>query len=675
MVNVPTTNPSTVTIPRQPAVYPGPQQQPGPYDNPGTDLYDWYTVNDALKAAGMGAGDWQIAGTSHQPIASTNWVKNPAYDPIKNPDVDPEINRAGNDYVIGVANPTTGQLVKIHLSRSAPDPSGKYSYQVTGREDQGKIDKTNGGYTGIQRESFQDGHEELWGTNSSTGAFEKMPNQPQGLGARPPGWNDIKQIDDGQGHLIWVGTDPTGKPLQPVPGAPPPINTAKYVPGSVKQVTKTVNGVQKQVYVGQNAQTQVFEDIPELGAENVPVKTTTVAGTVYIDNPKRGQPGEPDFVRASGVAQANEGDKQWIDAGGGYVKRQVYKNGAWGDVGPDDPEGIQRPVSPATIASDAATARATGALKPKGTKYWTPVPGSPDTMIEVTADGNGSFTYEPGPNGEPPRTMKVPGIAQPTSAGAAGATDEFLPQRRDPTTGALLPPEKNINWSPTNVGDRVRQLQDQARTKQQDLHSQVVAGSLSEDDANKQFNDWWSTSVEPAKQEIQLAQSQKQEDQARTNLGTAQTAANAVTTATSSALSGLKPVGSGFGDFWAKMSQGYGTQMPNNMTADDFNKAFVVSNPQPPVDYAKLYENVTAQALQHISPTAAQITTGQPIPTGQLATAAGPDLTAALSQNRYVPSAFGTALPPLQPSTSRWRTTAANPQRPDRVPGSAPADT
>ena len=375
MVNVPTTNPSTVTIPRQPAVYPGPQQQPGPYDNPGTDLYDWYTVNDALKAAGMGAGDWQIAGTSHQPIASTNWVKNPAYDPIKNPNVDPEINRAGNDYVIGVANPTTGQLVKIHLSRSAPDPSGKYSYQVTGREDQGKIDKTNGGYTGIQRESFQDGHEELWGTNSSTGAFEKMPNQPQGLGARPPGWNDIKQIDDGQGHLIWVGTDPTGKPLQPVPGAPPPINTAKYVPGSVKQVTKTVNGVQKQVYVGQNAQTQVFEDIPELGAENVPVKTTTVAGTVYIDNPKRGQPGEPDFVRASGVAQPNNGDKQWIDAGGGYVKRQVYQNGAWGDVGPDDPEGIQRPVSPATIAADAATARATGALKPKGTKIWQPVPG------------------------------------------------------------------------------------------------------------------------------------------------------------------------------------------------------------------------------------------------------------------------------------------------------------
>lgn len=618
---------------------PAPVQGPQPVTvQPGTDLYDWQEVNKALIAAGL--NNWVIAGGSHQPINQGKWVKNPDWASTGNAEADAALNegkeqyiwQAGNDFIIGVTNPATGQMLKVTLGRQG-DPKTGYSYLITNREDTGKIDKVQGGYTGVQRLPFADGHEELWGTNSTTGTFEKMP-QPEGLGSTK-GWNDVKQIDDGQGHLIWVGTNPQGQPMQPVPGAPGPINTAKYVPGSVKQVTKTVNGVTKQVYVGQNAQTQQWEDIPELGTETVPIKTTTVGGVVYKDNPKAGQPGEPDFVRAAGIAAPNNGDKQWADAGGGYVKRQIYQNGSWSDVGPDDPEGTWRPVNPSTVAAQAATDRALGALKPKGTRYFVPLTGSPDTLIEVTADGNGGYTYEMGPNGEPPQTKRIPGIQQPQTVTGAG-TEEFLPQRRDPYTQQLLPLERNPNWSPAGAGDRVRQLQDQARAKQQDLHAQVVAGALTEDAANKQFNDWWDTSIEPAKQEIQFAQQTKQQELARANLATAQTAANAITTATS----GEHRVGPGFGAALANIQNSFASgKFPTPMSAQDLQNALVTPAP----DYNKIYEQATAQALAHISPTAAQIATGQPIPTGGLTQ--NMDLTASLTPNRY---AFGAQAMPQQ---------------------------
>jgi hypothetical protein len=571
----------------------GPEVQAPP--TPGSDLYDWQTINTALRAAGLDG--WQIAGASHQPVNQGRTVPNPAYKSIPgatqadldelNKGVPPFIVQPSADYVIGVVNPQTNQMLKLTMGRQGDAASG-YSYTITDRSPQGTIDTKQGGYTGIQREQFNDGHEELWGTNSSTGAFEKMPNQPQGLGTTPKGWNDIKQVDDGSGHLIWVGTDPSGKPLQPVPGAPPPINTAKYVPGSVKQINR--NG--KLIYVGTNAQTQAIEDIPEYGSENAPNQTTTVGGTIYKTNPKAGQPGEPDLVRVTGVASPNDNDEQWIDAGGGYAKHQVYLNGAWHD----DTDTPQKPVSPTTT-------RAEGAIKPKGEKYWVPLPSSPDKLIEVTADGNGSYTYEPGPNGEPPRTMTVPGIAQPTTVTGAG-TDEFLPQRRAPD-GTLLPPEKNLNWTPTNVGDRVRQLQQTAQQKQQDLHAQVVSGALTEAAADKQFNDWWDSSIEPAKAEIAQAQQQKQTEleqkageQQRLNLATAQQSGQNAVEAYKAQLPNM--VGPGFGKAFGQLADAWSSGKP--ATGIDWSSALTYQMP----DLNQLASQVTNQALAHLSPTAAQ---------------------------------------------------------------------
>jgi hypothetical protein len=591
---------------------PGPTQGPSPLQ-PGSDLYDWHSVNTALQNAGLNY--WQIAGSSHSPINQGKWVSNPSYNKLLTPQENKDAGNGEeytyqqdpNGYVVGVTNPATGQMLKVTLSKQ-PDASGGYTWAVTGRENQGTLDKAQPGYTSVTRLPFADGHEELFGTNTATGAYEKMPNQPANLG-NLKGWNDIRQIEQ-NGQLVWVGTNPQGQPLQPIPNAPS-VNTAKYVPGSVKQINR--NG--KLVYVGTNAQTQAIEDIPEYGTETAPIKTTTVGGTTYKENPNAGQPGQPDFVRATGLASANEGDTQWADATGGYLKHQTYQNGAWHD----DPDIPQRPFSP-------ASQRAEGALKAKGEKYFTPLTGSPDTLVEVTADGNGGYTYEMGPNGEPPRTQRIPGIQQPQAVTGAGS-DEFLPQRRDPYTQQLLPPERNPNWSPVNAGDRVRQIQDQARARMLEIHAQVTAGTLTEDQADERFNDWWKTNVDPSIKEIQFAQQSKQQEQARSNLATAQTAANAITTATA----GEHRVGPGFGAALANIQNSFATgKFPTPMSAQDMTNALVTPAP----DYNKLYEQATAQALAHISPTAAQIATGQPTPTGGLPQ--NLDVTAQLTPDRYL---------------------------------------
>lgn len=578
----------TGTRPGQGTVVPKQGPQPvDPYGNPGSDLYDWYAINDALKASKMGDGSWNIAGSSHQPVAAAQQVANPAYNKLLSDEENaangqtPFITKPGNDYTIGVVNQNTGQIYKVHLSKSAPDPSGKYSYAIQGLDDQGKLDTTaQPGYKDIQQLPLNNGSKELWGTNTKTGAFEKMPGSPPNLGALV-GWNDIKQIDDGQGHQVWVGTSPDGKPMQPIPGAPT-INTGKYVPGSVKQVTK--NG--KQVYVGQNTQTQQWEDIPELGSEPVKQTTTTVGKNVYTTDPNG------NLILAQAVAQPKENDDQWVDAGTGYAKHQVFKNGDWHD----DLDTPQKAVNP-------ETQRAANALPAKGEKVWIPLTGSPDTLIQVTANGNGGYTYDLGPNGEPPATKRIPGIAQPTTVSPGAAGDEYLPQRRDPITQQLLPPEKNLNWQPTSPADRVRQLTQQATQKQQDLHQQVLAGNLSETEADKQFNQYWDQNIEPAKQELQLAQQYKTQDENRQNLTVAQATVSPILQAQSNEIQ----VGPGFGDLFGKIASATGQgKFVGPISGQEMTNALVYQTP----NYADQAEQITARALAHISPHAANIAGG-----------------------------------------------------------------
>jgi hypothetical protein len=76
------------------------------------------------------------------------------------------------------------------------------------------------------------------------------------------------------------------------------------------------------VYKGHNRMTDQWEVITELGSEPVGLQTTTAGGIVYVTNPQRGQPGQPDFIPAAGISQPSEGLEQWVDAGGGKVKKQ-----------------------------------------------------------------------------------------------------------------------------------------------------------------------------------------------------------------------------------------------------------------------------------------------------------------------------------------------------------------
>lgn len=652
MVNVPTTNPAVITQPRQ---APAPPAQPNPYQTPGSDTYDWYSINDALRNAGLNG--WQIAGAAHTPVNSGQWVSNPSYDKNLTAQENADagngqefIWRQGQTYQIGVVNPQTHQMLQLTLA-GGPDPNDKtkpYQWTVVGRQDQGKLDATQPGYTGIQRLPFSDGHEELWGTNSATGAFEKLPSQPGDIGATlgttPKGWNDIKQIDDGQGHQIWVGTDPSGKPMQQVPGSPT-INTGKYVPGSVKQVQ--VGG--KLVYRGQNPQTGEWEDIPSLGSEVVQPKTTTVGKNVYTTD------ANGNLVLATAIAQPREGDDQWVDVGGGYAKHQVFSNGDWHD----DVNTPQKAVSPAVQRTEAA-------IKPAGTRYKTPMTiGGQQMLVDVVADGNGGYTIP-----DDTRASPIPG-APSTSVAQATSTEQPTLVRYDPSTNQYTE-QPNPNYQPTDYARRTAQLSQQASQKLAELQARI-SPDYTQAQAQSDFDQWWNTNVEPAKQQMAaqqqqdnlkvLAEQRAQSEQSRANYATAATIGqNAADTQAK-----LLPYMAGPG--WGKLVGDLANAVANpgknpaaglGISPDEIAAGVQFQAP----DLQAISQQATAQALQHISPTAASIANGPGAVPSALQQAQGIDFNTALNRTSYQFSGAPQAVQAVSatPAVGATSTGAAAPQ-------------
>src|SRR5262252_3086709 len=148
----------------------GPKPKPqgpapvNPYQDPGSDLYDWYSVNDALRQAGLEG--WQIAGANHSPVNTGSWQENPNWSKTGIPSVDSKANAGQQQYVwrpsttsvIGVINPQTGQMLKLTLGGGPPDPDKRgaspYSWTVLGRDDQGKLNPAQAGYSSVQRLPF-----------------------------------------------------------------------------------------------------------------------------------------------------------------------------------------------------------------------------------------------------------------------------------------------------------------------------------------------------------------------------------------------------------------------------------------------------------------------------------------------------------------------------------------
>jgi hypothetical protein len=309
----------------------------------------------------------------------------------------------------------------------------------------------------------------------------------------------------------------------------------------------------------------------------------------------------------------------------GYQVQEVYRGGQW----VVDPNVAPKPYTPEALA---AAQKAAGAPKEGDIR---PNVQSGYQVQEVYRGGQWVVDPTVAPKRFTPST-----IQQVT----ASSTEPYL-TTYNPDTGQYTqqPNQGFIPKTPAEVAARVSQLQQAAAAQRDQLAQQQKAGVITADQATQKFDQWWQQNVESqkaalsvAQQQAQLVDQQKQQELARANLATAQAAGTEVTRAMQSA---APNVGPGFGAAIANTQNALaGRTAPQPMSAQDLQRAFVAPTP----DYAKIYEQATAQALAHISPTAAQLSTGQPTPTG-LATAQGMDITSALNPTNYRP---GFAPPP-----------------------------
>lgn len=222
--------------------------------------------------------------------------------------------------------------------------------------------------------------------------------------------------------------------------------------------------------------------------------------------------------------------------------------------------------------------------------------------------------------------------------------------QRDPNTGQMSP-QINENFIPKTQADvaaRVGQLQQEATAKRDQLQSQI-SPTYTAQQAAADFDKWWTSTVEPQKTTLAAAQTQVgqeqqrlQEEQARANYATAQTAGQTAVDAQKAMLP--YAVGPGFGGAVNQLL-GQWKNPSNNQPDIDYSKAFTFKAP----DFNQISQQATAQALAHISPTAAAIAgTGAPQLPQQ---AQGMDISQMLQASAYRPMG-GVAQPtaPQQPA-------------------------
>jgi hypothetical protein len=203
---------------------------------------------------------------------------------------------------------------------------------------------------------------------------------------------------------------------------------------------------------------------------------------------------------------------------------------------------------------------------------------------------------------------------------------------------------RNQNYQPTDPARQVGDLSQQANDYKAQLLDQIQKQQISPDDAPKMFNAWWQQNVEPQRAEILqnqqqqqfanqvlLSQSQNQTTQAQAQ---AQTSASGIgTAAVNAALAappGASAVSSDWGKTFGQLIQGYaGGKLPS---ADEIAKSATFEGP----DTSAIYQQATADALKHISPTAASIA-GAPMPQ----VPQGMDVNSMLSQSNFWPGGGG----------------------------------
>jgi hypothetical protein len=184
------------------------------------------------------------------------------------------------------------------------------------------------------------------------------------------------------------------------------------------------------------------------------------------------------------------------------------------------------------------------------------------------------------------------------------------------------------------VALRAGQLQQQAMAMRDRFAQQVQQGTLSQEEANQRFNDWWEQTIEPQRPQLEVAQREAERAQMRADLQIAQTAGQQAI----SAYQAQAPyrVGPNFDKAINQIAGAFAAgKMPGNL---DLSGAFTYPMP----DLNQMAQQATAQALKQISPMAASMT-GSPMP--QMQMPQGMDISSMLNRTSYQPGTTTTVSP------------------------------
>jgi len=597
---------------------PGPGQ-PGYYPAVGTSTYDVYRIHELMVDAGYGNGDWEMVG---QPVQVIGEKANPLYDPANpDPSVLPTIQTASNDWIVNIRNAKTNEIKQIKMSKQWPTASGgvtqadpgdnsQYRYSPTTISDLQKQDPNKVGHSNLMTIGST-----IYGTNNATGAFEAVPGAP----TVPKGWTEIKQITDKNGDLVWYGNDPADQQYKQMPGMPT-IPAAAQGWGDPRQID---NGQGQMVWYGIDPVDKQLKPMPNMPtvAKQTGPGSITQAGTVYVLKP------DGTYGPAPGVPDPNPpvGTTRNTLDNNGYIVQEVYRGGGQWQFDPTFK------TVPYTDAAKAAAAKLAGTTTHQAGETGDKLL-SDGKVYRVTYKGGGDDNYEVDTS-VPARPMA--GTVTPSTI--ATSTDQpNIVQRMPDGTVQTVP---NPNYQPTDPAQRVQQLSSQATAKLQELQAKI-SQTYTPEQAQSDFDQWWSSNIDPAKQQLAQDQQQKQLDYQLkvaaeqragaqtqgTNYSTALQAGRDAVDAAKAATANM--VGPNFGNLVGQMVQGW--QHPGGPGPSSADIASAVTYQTP--NYQQISQNAVAQALAHISPTAAAIA-GGPGSTPQFAQYSGLDYNQLLNRN------------------------------------------
>jgi hypothetical protein len=469
------------------------------------------------------------------------------------------------------------------------------------------------------------------------------PTRQLGTAAPPPKEGDTRDNVDGgyQIQEVYKGGSWTKNPtVKPVPFTPE--TQARPAEGATRKTVDQGYLIQ-QIYQNGTWLTDPSVDPvawspsakaqPEKGDTRTNVNQGYAVTEVYngaqwvVDTSKPPVAYTPEAVVSSKKAAAapNKGDKR-LTIDGGYQVGEVYDGTAW----VKDPS-----VTPVPVTGAAKTSEAQAANLPKEGDKRTTVDGG---YVVPQIYSKGTWITDTSPDAPAPRKY-VPGT--PTTV-STSADQPMIASRDDQGNVTWIP---NQNYTPTDPALRAVQLQQQVQAKRSDLEQQVRDNKISAPQATDQFNQWYGATIQPQAQAIQAAQAQQT---FKSQIEAAQSA-NQTWQAATQAQQAATQYGTNAADVALKAMPfrvGPGFEQAANQLSANFANAAKGQAPQPidvgsaatftAPDPNELYRQGTAQALAHLSPTAAGIA-GMPFPT----VPTQPDYLAAFNAAAYTPGTGG----------------------------------